>query len=68
MRRVFRYVIAVIASSLGAAASLTSGLIVGRLAVEHGIANGFVAAVTLSIIGVVAIPAYVVKKLLVDYW
>lgn len=68
MRRSLRYVIAVAASSAGAVASLTSGLLVGKFAVEHGIANGFVTAVTISMIGVVVIPAYIVKKLLVDYW
>ena len=68
MRRSLRYVIAVAASSAGAVASLISGLFVGKFAVEHGVANGFVTAVTISMIGVVVIPAYIVKKLLVDYW
>ncbi len=68
MRRSVRYLIACAASSVGAVASLVTGLLVGRFAVEIGIANGFVTAVTISMLGVVAIPAYVVKKLLVDYW
>ncbi len=68
MRRSVRYLIACVASSVGAVASLVTGLLVGRFAVEIGIANGFVTAVTISMLGVVAIPAYVVKRLLVDYW
>ncbi len=68
MRRSVRYLIACVASSVGAVGSLVTGLLVGRFAVEIGIANGFVTAVTISMLGVVAIPAYVVKKLLVDYW
>jgi uncharacterized membrane protein len=61
-------VIACAVSSGGAVASLVTGLLVGRYAVEIGIAYGFVAAVTISMLGVVVIPVYVLKKLLVDYW
>lgn len=68
MRRSVRYVIAVFLSSTGGAISLVSGLLIGKFAVKHGIASGYATAVTISILGVVAIPAYVVKKLLVDYW
>jgi NADH:ubiquinone oxidoreductase subunit 4 (subunit M) len=68
LRRSIRYVIAVLASSAGAAASLALGVFVGEYLVNHGIANGYVTAITISLIGLVLIPAYIVKKLLVDYW
>jgi hypothetical protein len=68
MNRIARYLIAVVASSTAAAASLVIGLIAGSYAIQHGIPNGFVMAVTISMVGVAALPAYIVKKLLVDYW
>ena len=68
MNRIGRYLTAVVASSTAAAASLVTDLIVGSYAVQHGIPNGFVTAVTISMVGVAALPAYIVKKLLVDYW
>lgn len=67
LRPSIRYVIAVLASSAGAVASLTLGMFGGKYAVDHGIANGYVTAVTISVISVALIPAYKVKKLLVDY-
>ena len=68
MRRSIRYVIAVLASTAGAVASLTTGVLVGEYAANHGIANGLGLAVIISMMGVVLIPTYIVKKLLVDYW
>ena len=68
MRRSIRYVIAVLASTAGAVASPTTGVLVGEYAANHGIANGLGVAMTLSILGTVVIPAIIVKKLLVDYW
>jgi hypothetical protein len=52
----------------GSAAALVSGLIVGKFAADYGVANGLGIAVIISMAGVVLIPAYIVKKLLVDYW
>jgi hypothetical protein len=68
LRRSLRYVIAVLTSSAGAAASITLGVFGGKYLVDHGMAYGYVAAVTISVVGVVLIPTYIVKKLLVDYW
>lgn len=68
MNRTTRYLIAIVASSTAAAASLVMGLIVGSYAAKHGVPNGLVTAVTISMVGVTALPAYIVKKLLVDYW
>jgi len=68
LKRSIRYLIAATASSAAGAASLVLGLVVGKFAVDHRIANGYVTAVTLSVIGVVLLPTIIVKKLPVDYW
>lgn len=68
MRRPIRHLIAIAASSTAAVASLTLGLIIGKFAVDHGVPNGFATAVTVAMVGVVTLPTYIAKKLLVDYW
>ena len=68
LRRSIRYVIAMLGSYAGAAGSLTLGLFGGKYLAGHGVANGLGLAVIISMMGVVLIPAYIVKKLLVDYW
>jgi hypothetical protein len=68
MNRLTRYLIAIATSAIVALVSLTTGLLVGKYAVEHGIPWGFTASVTLAVVVLVLVPVYVVKKLLVDYW
>jgi hypothetical protein len=68
LKRSIRYLLAIIASSIAGAASLVLGLLAGKFAVEHGFTNGYVTAVTISMIGVILLPTIIVKKLLVDYW
>jgi hypothetical protein len=41
---------------------MTLGLLIGKYAVEQRRPNGFVAAVTIAMAGVVTLPAYIVKK------
>ena len=68
LRRSIRYVVAVLASSASGTGSLALGLLGGKYLVDHGIANSLGLAVIISMMGVVLIPTYIVKKLLVDYW
>lgn len=68
MNRRARYLIATVASCAASASSLATGLIVGSCAARHGVPTGLVAAVTISMLGVVIVPAYIVKKLLIDCW
>jgi hypothetical protein len=68
LKHSIRYVIAVLASYAAAAGSLTLGLLGGKYLADHGIDNGVGLAVIISMFGVVLIPTYIVKKLLVDYW
>lgn len=62
MRHSVRYVTTIAASSTAAVASMTLGLLIGKYAVEQRRPNGFVAAVTIAMAGVVTLPAYIVKK------
>lgn len=68
MRRSVRYAIAVAASSGGGALTLAAGLLVGNFAARHGLPTGEGAVIILSVLAAIAIPAIIVKKLLVDYW
>lgn len=68
MNRRARYLITTVASCAASASSLAAGLIVGSYATQHGVPTGLVAAVTISMRGMVIVPAYITKKLLIDYW
>jgi hypothetical protein len=68
MNRRVRFLVAAVTSSAASACLLAAGLLVDSYAVRHGVANDLAVAVTICMVGVVAIPAVIVKKLLVDYW
>lgn len=68
MNRTGRYAMAVVASSVAAYGSLATGVIIGAYATQRGVPSGLVIAMIIGLVASVAIPAFIVKKLLVDHW
>jgi hypothetical protein len=68
MNYLARYLIAVATSLSAASIIFLTGITIGKYAVQHGVPSGFAIATTLGIVGGVVAPAFIVKKLLVDYW
>jgi len=66
--RVVRYVVSVVAFITTASGSLIIGVLLGSYAVKLGFPLGRVVITSASMAVAILLPAYVVKKLLVDYW
>jgi hypothetical protein len=66
--RAVRYVVAVAAFITTGSFCMLTGVLLGAYALRLGFPLGRVIIVSASMALAVVLPAYIVKKLLVDYW